>query len=95
MVNGGIYQVRLIGQYTGFEVASACALHPEASTGKVGRSDIGHLEIEDDYLEVDTGAENALQTGEEDRIAVEVLAEVRPRLLGVDEAHLPALRRVG
>ena len=33
MVNGGIYEVRLIGEDTGLEVAGAGALHPKSCAG--------------------------------------------------------------
>ena len=91
VVYGGIHQVRLIGEDTGFEVACADAFHAEAGAGEVGGTDISGLEVEDDYLEVDTRAKHSLQPREEDRIAVEIFAEIRPRLLGVDKADLLSL----
>ena len=90
VVYGGIYEIRFVRQDASLEVTGADALHAEACAGEVGGTDISGLEVEDDDLEVDARAEDTLQTRKEDRVAVEVLAEVRPRLLGMDEAHFRA-----
>ena len=47
--------------------------------------------VKDDEFEMHAGAEDALQASEEHRIVVEVLTEVRARLLGVDETDFPPL----
>ena len=96
VVYGGIHEVWFVGQDAGLEVTGAGALHAKARAGEVGRTDVGGLEVEDDDLEVDTRAKDTLQTREEDRVAVEVLPEVRPWFLGMDEADFLAfLYQVG
>lgn len=96
VVDGGIHEVGLVGQDASLEVTGAGALHAKACAGEVGGTDISGLEVEDDDLEMDTRAKDTLQARKEDRVAVEVFPEVRPRLLGMDEAHFLAfLYQVG
>ena len=72
------------------------ALHPDAGTGQVGRADIGGLQVEDDDLEVNAGAQGTLQTGKQDRVVVKVLPEVRAGLFGVNQPYFLAfLDQVG
>jgi hypothetical protein len=47
--------------------------------------------VEDDDFEMDPGAECPFQALEQHRILVEVLTEVRPRFLGVDESDFLSL----
>lgn len=92
MVDGGIHKLRFVGENTSLEVAVAGAFHSQTRTGEVGRSYVGHFEVEDYDLEMYPRAEDALKAGEENGISVEVLAKVRSRLLGVDKPDFPALR---
>ena len=88
LVDGSIDEVGVVSKDACLEVACAGALHSESGTGEVGGTDVGEFEVEDDNLEVHARAEQAFQTCEEYRVAVEIFAEVRPRLLGMDEAHV-------
>lgn len=88
MVSSGIYQRKVIGQNARLEVAFAIRLHTDACARKVCRADIGHLAIENHHLEMDSRAEFALQLFYESRILIEILTEVRSRLLGVQQPHL-------
>ena len=96
VVYSRIHEVRLVGEDAGLEVAGTGAFHPETGSSEISRADIDRLEVEDDYLEVDARAKDTLQVRKKDRVAVEVLAEVRPGLLGMDEADFLAfLYQVG
>ena len=76
LIHGGFHHVRLIGEYTGLEVASAGTLHTYTSAGKVGTTNVRQLAIEDQNLEVHARAQCTLQAREEDWILVKVFAEV-------------------
>ena len=91
LVNCGFDQGGVIGQDSSLKVSGSVALHSYPGTRQIGRTDIGSLAIKDDYLEVDTWTKGTLQAGKEDRVVVEILPEVRPRLLGVNQANLLAL----
>lgn len=91
LVNGGFDQGGIIGQDSRLKVSGPSALHTNPCPRQIGRTDIGSLAIKDDYLEVDTRTKGTLQAGKEDRVVVEILPEVRPRLLGVNQANLLAL----
>ena len=91
LVDGSIDEVGVVGEDASFEVACACALHSESGTGEVGGTDVGEFKVEDDNLEMHARAEQAFQTCEEYRVAVEIFTEVRPRLLGMDETHVTTL----
>lgn len=60
LVHRGFDQVGLVGEDAGLEVAGAAALHAEAGACEVGGTDIGKFEVEDDYLEMNTRAEDSL-----------------------------------
>ena len=72
------------------EVARARPLHADAGAREIGRADVRYGPVEDEQLEMDAGAQRPLQPREEHGVAVELLAEVRTRLLRVDQADLPA-----
>ena len=91
LIDGRLDQGRIIRQDARLEVPGAGALHADSGTGQIGRADVRRLQIEDDDLEMDTRTQRPLQSGEQHRIAVEILPEIRPRLLGMDQPHLPAL----
>ena len=91
LIHSGFHHVRLIGEYTGLEVACAGTLHTYAGTGKIGAADVRQLAVEDNYLEMHAGTQGTLKAREEDRIVVKVLTEVGAGLLGVNEAHFPTL----
>ena len=52
LIHSVFHHVRLIGEYTGLEVACAGTLHTYAGAGKIGAADISQLAVEDDYLEM-------------------------------------------
>lgn len=89
--DGRFHESGVIGEDAGLEVACAGAFHADAGAGEIGRADVRGLEVEDDDLEVHAGAEGPLQAGEEHRIAVEVLPEVRTGFLRMDQPYLLAL----
>ena len=72
------------------EVALALRLRAHARARQVRASKPRPASVDDHALEVHARTQHALQAFREARIAVEVLAEVRPRLLRMDEPHLHA-----
>lgn len=78
----------LVSQYAGLEVASRVCLHADAGTCEVGAADIHFFTVKHQHLEVHTRAEHSLQSVIQYGILVEILSEVRPRLLCVNESHL-------
>ena len=88
MVGSGIDQREVIGQNSRLEVALAVGFHTDTRTRKVCRADIGHLAIENHYLEMDSRAELALQLLIESRLLIEIRTEIRSRLLGVQQPYL-------
>ena len=90
LASGG-HEGGVIGEDAGLEVAAAGRLHAHARAGEVGAAHVADHLVDDDDFEVYARAEGAFQQLGEARVAVEVGAEVRPRLLGVDEPHLHAL----
>lgn len=92
LVHRSLDQLRLIRQDSGFEIAVIGPFHADAGAGEVRRTDVGCAMIEDEHLEMDAGAEGACSRPvKRGGVAVEVFAEVGPRLLGVDETHFLAL----
>lgn len=79
----------IIGEQTGFKVASVRVFGTEAGTGQVGRSEKGDFAVDDDGLGVDARAEDSLEEigFNEVGIFVEVLSEAWPGFLGVDQAN--------
>ena len=91
LLAGGGHEGGVIGEDARFEVAAAGRLHAHARAGEVGAAHVADLLVDDDDFEVDARAQGAFQQLGEAWVAVEVGAEVRPGLLGVDEPHLHAL----
>ena len=88
MVGGGIHQHGVVGEYAGFEVSVALALHADAGTREVRRTDIGGGAVEYYYLEMHPWAEPPFQPAPQPRILVEILAEVLTWLFGVQQTHI-------
>jgi len=88
--DGGGDELRIAGPDAGLEVALAIAFHADAGAGKVRGADVGCLEVEDQHLEVHAGTQGPFQAGRQDRVPVEILPEVGPGLLGVDQADADA-----
>lgn len=92
LVHCSIDEFWLVRQDSGFEIAVIGPFHADAGAGEVRRTDVGCAMIEDEHLEMDAGAEGACSRPvKRGGVAVEVFAEVGPRLLGVDETHFLAL----
>ncbi len=90
LLAGSGHEGGVIGEDAGLEVAAAGRLHAHARAGEVGTAHVADHLVDDDDFEVYTRAEGAFQQLGEARVAVEVGAEVRSGLLGVDEPHLHA-----
>lgn len=56
LLTGGIYQSWVVGEDSSLEVAAVAALHAYAGTGEVGRAYVSGLEVENQHLEMDSGA---------------------------------------
>ena len=63
VLTSGIYQSSLVGKNSDLEVATVIALHSYAGSCKVGRANVGSLEIEYKHLEMDSRAQHPLQSG--------------------------------
>ena len=70
-----------VSQYAGLEVACRVCLHADAGTSEVGAAYIYLFAIEHQHLEVHTRAEHSLQSVIQYWEFVEILSEVRSRLL--------------
>lgn len=88
VVGGGIYQLRIIGEDAGLEVAVVVAFHADAGTCEVGGADVSGGAVEYHYLEMHSRAESPLQSTPQSRILVEILAEVLSRLFGMKQSHI-------
>ena len=91
LLAGGGHEGGVVGEDAGFEIAAAGRLHAHARAGEVGAAHVANHLVDDDDFEVYARAEGAFQQLGEARVAVEVGAEVRSGLLGMDEPHLHAL----
>ena len=78
----------LVCQDASLEVASRVCLHADAGTSEVSAADIHLFTVEHQHLEMHTWAEHSLQSVIQYWVLVEILSEVRSRLLSVDESHL-------
>ena len=81
-----------VGYEAGFEVPPEWTFGPDTCSGKVGGADESFPAIRDDGLGVDAGAEDALEEFalDEGGVAVEVFAESRAGLFGVEKADRDA-----
>lgn len=77
-----------VRQEASLEVACCVGFHADAGTSEVCAADIHLFAVEHQHLEVYTRAEHALQSVIQYGVLVEILTEVRSRLLSVDESHL-------
>ena len=79
----------LVGDEAGFEISAERTLGSHAGSGEICRADEALFPIDDDRFGVNARAEDALEeiALDERRIAIEVLAEARSRLLGMEEAN--------
>lgn len=94
MTDGAGHQLRIRGQDARLEIAALRALHAQCSTCQVRRPDVGRLQVHDDELEMHPRTHHPLQVGCKDGVLVEILAERRPRLLGMDQPNIhPALQQ--
>ena len=91
LIHGRFDETRFISQDSGFKIPGACALHSYPGTSKVSRSDIGNLGVEYNNLEVNTWTESSLQPGKENGILVEVLSEIGPWFLCMNQPDLFSL----
>ena len=60
LLTGRINQRCLISEYSSLKVATVIALHSYAGSCKVGRANVGSLEIEYKHLEMDSWAQHPL-----------------------------------
>ena len=91
LLDGGGHEGGVIGEDARLEVAAERRLHAHARAGEVGTAHVADRLVDDDDFEMDARAKGTFQQLGEARVAVEVGAEVRPGLLGMDEPHLHAL----
>ena len=90
LVGGGIDQRRVVCEDSRLEIARRSPFHAEPCAGQVRRTDVGHLAIENQYLEVYARTQPPLLQAPQKRILVEIVGKVPPRLLGMDQPHLNA-----
>ena len=83
-------QFGVVGEDARLEVARTIAFHADACTGEVGTTDIGHLAIEDQNLEMYSRTKRPLQAIKQGWVFVEVLTERGTWLFGMNEPHLNA-----
>ena len=96
LLYGGVHQRRLVGEDARLEVAVAVTLHAHAGSREVRGADVCRLEVKNHHLEMNTRAHYAFQIRRKNLEPVKVLAEVRARLLRVNEPHAhPALQEAG
>ena len=78
----------VIGQDASFEVASCFCFHTKPSSSEICTSNVHFLTIKDKYLKMNSRTKHSFQAVIKNRVLVEVLPEVRPRLLSMNEPHL-------
>ena len=88
LVHGLLNQFRVVGEDACLEVACAIAFHADACASEVGAADVGNLVIEDQNLEMHPWTKCPFKAIKQSRVFVEVLAERRTWLLGMDKPHL-------
>lgn len=54
LLHGGVYQGRVIGEDSGFEVATVAALHAYSGASQIGGTYVSGLKVKYKYLEVDS-----------------------------------------
>ncbi len=86
MLNNLSHYFGVVGEDGGLEVAGGGAFCAHAGTGEIGGADTSEAGVDDDGLEVDAGAEDALEAVNEVGVFVEVAAEEGAGLFGVEEA---------
>lgn len=91
LVHGLLHQLGIIGEDAGLEVASAVAFHTDACACEVGTTDVGHLAVEDQDLEMHPWTKCPFKAIKQSRVFVEVFTKRWTRLLGVDEPYLNAV----
>lgn len=95
LFHGGLHQIRSVGEDARLEVPTVAAFHADARAGEVGRTDVCRLTVENEYLKMNPRTKHPFQVGTQNRVAVEVVAEIRPRFLGMDEPYLdPAFEQL-
>ena len=88
VVGSGIYQLRLVGEDAGLEVAVVVAFHADTGTCEVGGADIGYSTVEKHYLEMHPWAKSSFQPAPQPRILVEILAKILSWLFGMKQPHI-------
>ncbi len=83
-----LYKSVIIGEYSGFKVATARAFHTHSSPSEVGRAYIYPLAVDDYYLEVYARTEHPFKSDFKIGITIEVIAERRSRFFGMNEPDL-------
>ena len=91
LLDGLRHEDGVVGEDARLEIAGVLALHADARARKICAAEIDRAAVEDQHLEVHPWTERPFQPFRQRRVFVEVLAEGRTRLLGVDEAYLHAL----
>ena len=90
LVHGLFNQFGIVGEDASLEVARSITFHADSCTGEVGASNISHLTVEDQDLEMHPWTKCSLQAIKQDRVFVEVFTERGTWLFGVDKPHLNA-----
>ena len=90
LFDGGLHEFGIVGENTRLEVATQATLHADARTRQVRGTDVGGFQVENHHLEMHPRAHDAFEIGRQNLEAVEVLAEIRARLLRVNEPHAHA-----
>ncbi len=88
LVHGLFDDLRVVGQYSGLEVACCFGFHTDTSACEVGATHVNLFAVEYEHLEMNSWAEHSLQSVVQHRVFIEVLTKVRSRLFCMDQPHL-------
>lgn len=63
LINRCFHEGGIISQNARLKVSGTGTFHSDSGTCKDGRADVGHLQVKDDNLEMDTWTQSSLQAG--------------------------------
>ena len=90
LFDSGLYKLGVVGENTRLKVSAQATLHADASARQVRGADVGCFQVKNHHLEMHPRTHDALEVGRQNLEAVEVLAEIRARLLRVNEPNANA-----
>ena len=81
----GLNENGVIREDASFKVSPSRAFHAEAGTGEVGGADVGGFAVNNDQFEVHARAEHPLEVCGQQRVFIEIFAEARTGLFGMNQ----------